>query len=140
MSNNTPICCGEVVLATAGGKNYYYCRGCKKEVHENYASSVLTTDDSIELIGLAAWLPTLAIEHGLNRDPVDPRGPYNSKPRKFKPGDKVRSKLGEVRTVSDTAVTFKAHNLHDYERFYKEEMSIDSNGLPFRVNWYELDV
>ncbi len=28
----SPRCCGEVILNTAMGKDFYYCRECKKEV------------------------------------------------------------------------------------------------------------
>lgn len=30
-----PTCCGEVVLNTVMGKDFYYCRECKKEVIES---------------------------------------------------------------------------------------------------------
>jgi hypothetical protein len=33
--NKAPACCGEVVSNFAGGKDFWYCRGCKKEVIEN---------------------------------------------------------------------------------------------------------
>lgn len=30
-----PTCCGEVVLNSVAGKDFWYCRGCKKEVFNN---------------------------------------------------------------------------------------------------------
>jgi hypothetical protein len=29
-------CCGEVVKNSVNGKEFYYCRGCKKEVVDSY--------------------------------------------------------------------------------------------------------
>lgn len=30
-----PTCCGEVIKNTAGGKDFYFCRGCKQEPGES---------------------------------------------------------------------------------------------------------
>lgn len=37
-------CGGQVVLSSAGGKNFYYCRGCKKEIEERSSYGYIRLD------------------------------------------------------------------------------------------------
>lgn len=86
MDHNKPVCCGEVVSNSAGGKDFYFCRGCKREpgtmTQQVVIDSAGERSNRPGLSGLNAWIPTrpslnsnagpclgtLSGQHNLSRD------------------------------------------------------------------------
>lgn len=72
-----PKCCGEVVSNTVGGKDFYYCRGCKKEVYEKSLSTSMKKYDGPLVIpkfpykGWDTWLREQTITYSGHSWPSD---------------------------------------------------------------------
>lgn len=59
-----PVCCGEVVKNTAMGKEFWFCKGCRKEVKEyNKANTVAPTSNSTDITKLILTPPSSPCVH-----------------------------------------------------------------------------